>query len=221
MPKHHTINIIAGLSIFVLAISGLVLSSPSSYADGASTSQTITLNLNVASVCTLSVNTASHTATIDPGTAGQLGSSTLTALCNDNDGLAVYAVGFSGDSLGNNTLISTTNSSNTITSATAASPTTSQWNMTLAAVSGDYAPTITNQTEGTNPVGNFTIPHVIPTVYAKVAYRNAATDAGDNATGASFTATFNAYVGSTQSAGTYQGKVKFLLVHPNVLSYNS
>jgi uncharacterized protein (TIGR02145 family) len=84
--------------------------------------------------------------------------------------------------------------------------------MTINAVTGTYTPTIPQDFENTA--------HIIPTQYTKVAYRNTTTDSGTNATGAQFTTTFDAYIANDQAAGTYTGKVKFLLIHPNVLTYD-
>lgn len=198
-------------------LSGLILSAPASRAESVGN---VSMSVEVSSACSLTVNPTTHSVTINPGNSATIGTSTIKSICNDPAGLAVYAAGFTNDTYGNTNLASTIGGNTyNIPTDVVASPTTSQWNMTLTAVSGDYAPTIMNQTTGDNPVGNFTIPHVIPSVYTKVAYRNSMTDIGTGATGANFTATFNAYVSPAQPAGTYTGKVKFLLVHPNVLSW--
>ncbi len=191
------------LTIFTL-LSALLLSSPHTSADS---SAGVNVSVTVPAICSLTANPDTLSTTITPGNSGLIGTSTIKAICNDPSGLAVYAVGYTNDTYGNNNL-ATTIGGNTINIPTGivASPTTSQWNMTINAVSGTYAPTIVPEFDNTA--------HIIPTGYTKVAYRNTMTGMGENATGANFTAAFNAYIGPTQAAGTYTGKVKFTLVHP-------
>jgi uncharacterized protein (TIGR02145 family) len=92
--------------------------------------------------------------------------------------------------------------------------------MKLTSVSGTYAPTIA---DGTNGLENFTTWHVVPSTYTKVAYRTSGTDTDNSGSGigSSLTTTYDAYVASTQPAGTYVGQVKYTLVHPNMTdNYN-
>ena len=159
-------------------------------------------SVTVASACSMTgtVDTA-HTATINPGQiATGIGQTTLKAVCNDLSGYSIYAVGFGQDTLGTTVLhsesLGTTYDIPTNTTGD------SYWNMQLAAVTGTYAPTIVN---------NFGSAHAVPSSYTKVAQYSTATDA---TTGSSLTTTYNAKVSSTQPAGTYTGKVKYVLVHP-------
>ena len=56
-----------------------------------------------------------------------IGESTITAICNDSAGFAIYAIGYSNDEYGNNTLVNTTTPTQTIASGTATSGATSNW----------------------------------------------------------------------------------------------
>ena len=210
--KHHySLTTLFASSLTILTLLSLsVLSSPKASADS---SAGVNVSVTVPATCSLTANPDTLSTTITPGNTGTIGTSTIKAICNDPAGLAVYAVGYTNDIYGNNNLASTVGGTTiNIPTAIASSPSTSQWNMTINAVSGTYAPTIPQDFENTA--------HIIPTQYTKVAYRNTMTDMGTNATGAQFNATFTAYIGPTQAAGTYTGKVKFLIVHPNVLTYN-
>ena len=211
-------TILAGGLLAVTILSGTLLSNPSASAD---TSGTVNIRVSVAASCSLSLidginNIKTISNTITPGTRDTIGTANLKAICNDPGGLAVYAIGYTGDVHGETDLVANDNSGNVIeTGYTASNPTDSEWYMSIAAVSGDYAPTIPN---GTGNTENFTTNHVIPEVYTKVAYRNSNTDVnstGYTATGANFTATFGAYIAPTQPSGVYEGKVKFTLVHPS------
>ncbi len=195
--------VFVGVLSCLTALSALLLTSPRVSADS---SGVVNLSMQVPAACSLSINQVIHSATINSGDSGTIGTSTVKSVCNDTGGLAVYVVGYTGDSYGSTNLVASAGSNNYIPSAVIQSPTNSQWNMTLAQVSGAYAPTI---------VTGYDAAHVIPDEYTKVAYRDSATDGGNGATGANFTATFNAYVSLSQPAGSYTGKVKFLLVHPS------
>lgn len=201
--------VFAGVLVCLTAFSVLLLSAQHASAD---TSAIANVSVTVPAICSLTVDPDEHSITMNPGNSATIGHSDIKAICNDPAGLAVYAVGYTNDTYGNNDFVATVNNNTfTIPSDNVANPTTSQWNMILSPISGDYIPTIAN---------NFDTAQAVPTQYTKVAYRNTATDLGDNAVGTNFRATFNVYVDNTQAAGTYTAKVKFLLVHPNVLTYN-
>ena len=204
-------------SVFTVFSTLLLISSPAS----ADTSGTVNISVEVPSSCSLTLtdganNIKTISNTITPGTRDAIGTANFKAICNDPGGLAVYAVGYTGSTYGETDLVANDNSGNVIeTGYTANNPTDSEWYMSLAPVSGTYAPTIPDGAGGTE---NFTTNHVIPETYTKVAYRNSNTDVdstGYTATGANFTATFGAYIAPTQPSGIYEGKVKFLLIHPS------
>ena len=170
------------------------------------------ITINVPVSCTLSGTNLTHTASM---TGGQyktdIGSANVKAVCNDTNGLAVYAIGYSNDTFGNNKMISSTvdHTYDIPTGKYTSGATNSSWSMKLTPVSGTYAPTIRNDAEY-----NYTDFEIISSTYTKVAYRTSATDSGTGAIGANFTTTYGIYVSTTQPADSYTGKVKFTLVHP-------
>lgn len=193
---------LAGIFTGVTIICGMVLLSSCTSADSASANATVT----VGSACTMTatVDTA-HTAEIPGGTTKtDIGSTTLNTICNDASGFAIYAVGYSNNEYGNNKMLS--GSSYEFNTGTGNSA--SNWNMKLSQVTtGAYATTID---------GGFGSYSAIPSTFTKVAHRDSVTDAvGTNpAVGSSISLTYGAYISSTQNAGTYEGKVKFTLIHP-------
>ncbi|MBR3157249.1 hypothetical protein IKF20_02355 [Candidatus Saccharibacteria bacterium] len=171
------------------------------------------ITINVPVSCTLSGTNLTHNASM---TGGQyktdIGSANVKAVCNDTNGFAVYAIGYSDDTFGNNKMISSTvdHTYDIPTGKYTSGATNSSWSIKLTPVSGTYAPTIRNDAEY-----NYTDFEIIPSTYTKVAYRTSATDTGAGAIGANFTTTYGIYVSTTQPADSYTGKVKFTLVHPN------
>ena len=170
------------------------------------------ITINVPVSCTLSGTNLTHTASM---TGGQyktdIGSANIKAVCNDTNGLAVYAIGYSNDTFGNDKMISITvdHTYDIPTGRHSSGDTNSSWSMKLTPVSGTYAPTIRSDANY-----DFTDFEIIPSTYTKVAYRTSATDTGAGAIGANFTTTYGIYVSTTQPADSYTGKVKFTLVHP-------
>lgn len=196
----------------LLGVATILLVSTPTFADGEATAE-VTVNANVTNACALTVASGENVIeqTVQPGTPTTLGTSHIQASCNDTAGLAVYAVGFTNNEYGNTVLSAGSGSGLQIPTGAAASPTASQWNMTIAnntSVQGNDDLTVEN---------GFGTAHVIPSIYTKILSRNSA---ASSEAGANFTATFNIFASNQQLAGTYEGKVKFLLVHPNVLSYN-
>ncbi len=164
--------------------------------------------LGVNAVCTLSSSTGQvYDKTISPGTNSTIGVSKIKALCNDPGGLAIYAVGYSDDSYGDNYLHPLNISDMyRISTGTATSGDTSNWGMSLAndtTISGNNTLELEDA---------FTELHRVPDSFTKVAYRDALTDA---TTGANLNATFSAYISPTQATDIYEGAVKFTLVHPS------
>ncbi|MBR3131132.1 InlB B-repeat-containing protein [Candidatus Saccharibacteria bacterium] len=183
-------------------LSGAVLTAPRANAD---TSGTVDITINVPTACSLSATNNTLTKTINPGTADTIGTSNIKALCNDANGFAIYAVGYTDEQYGNNYLTTDLGDNYKIATNNTASPSTSQWNMTIDNddVTGDHVATIEN---------DFDQAHIIPTTYTKIASFASATD---QTIGSNLTAQFDAYIAPNQPAGTYQGKVKFVLVHPS------
>ena len=166
----------------------------------------------------------SHNAEIHNGQyTPNIGITTLKVFCNDNEGFAIYANGYTNQEDGNNLLInSALSTNNTIATGTATSGDTSNWAMMLTKktdsgdTTGENALTIDSapNTEGGDPA-SFASYHTVPTAFTKVAHKNAGTDMAAATGGATLETTYAAYINQTQSAGTYSGKVKYVLVHPS------
>ena len=195
---------LAGLTI----LTGLILSSTTTSATDDSVIDQI--NITVPISCSLSgTGMSSHTANIVNGTyQADIGTTTLKAFCNDANGFAIYANGYTGNTLGNNKLIGSSTSSEIVTgtATTAGSPDVSNWAMKLETnSSATYALTLDNG------FGSYSS---VPSSYTKVAHRDSGTDLGTSAEGAALTSTYAAYISKTQPSDTYEGKVKYTLVHP-------
>ncbi len=182
------------------------------------------INVTVPVSCSISgtgMNT--HNANINNNTyQANIGTTTLHAFCNDNNGFAIYAAGYTGDEVGgiNSTKLVGTNVSNaaieTGLATSAGNPDVSNWAMKLAIsqdsgdTSGTNALTIDSDTEGP-----FSAYHTVPNEYKKVAHKNSATDMTESTGGVKLTTTYAAYISRTQPADTYSGKVIYLLIHPS------
>ena len=210
---YYTFRNILIVGIPLVIISAIILSSLHISADASnngSGSSTDTLSFNISSSCTLSsVVDSSHTAELINGTyTNSIGQTTITTLCNDGNGYSVYAVGYSNNEEGNNKLVNTESSNFSIISGTATSGTTSNWAMSLNHLVDDPSltpPIITSDYDS--------IYGIVPNEWTKVASLPAR--ATDMIKGSSFTTTYAVYTSSSQYAGTYNGQVKYMLVHPN------
>ncbi|MBR3157320.1 hypothetical protein IKF20_02760 [Candidatus Saccharibacteria bacterium] len=201
-----TTIVLSSLAVF----SGFVLSSEIASADSSSSNAAITVPL----ACTMNGSGMNnHSAEISNGTyQSEIGTTTIKVVCNDPSGFSIYAVGYTGDSLTdtNHTKLVGATSNVTIatgTATTAGNPDVSNWAMKLAANSSDAYP-VTLQ----NGYGSYSI---VPDTYVKVASRTSNTDSGVNAIGSTITTSYAAYIAKNQIADTYNGKVKYTLVHPH------
>ena len=197
------------VGIPLVIISAIILSSLHISATG-SGSSTDALSFNISSSCTLSsVVDRNHNAELINGIyVDGIGQTTITTLCNDGNGYSIYANGYSNNEEGNNKLVNTENSSFNIISGTAQSGTTSNWAMSLNNLIDDPSltpPTIENAYNNTYGI--------VPNEWTKVA--SLPSRATDMVKGSSFTTTYAVYTSSSQYAGTYQGQVKYILVHPS------
>ncbi|MBQ1387835.1 hypothetical protein IIY68_03540 [Candidatus Saccharibacteria bacterium] len=200
-------NILA-ISIPLVIISTIILSLPHSSATNSGSSSD-NLAITISSSCTLSsVVNISHNAEVYNGNyLGDIGKTTITTLCNDGNGYSVYAVGYSNNEEGNNRLINTEYPQYSIDTGLATSGLTSQWAMKLNNMPDDPSPTPpTIESDYNNVYG------IVPPYWTKVAGRASGTT--DMAEGSSFTTTYAVYASSSQYAGTYQGQVKYALIHP-------
>ena len=202
-----SLSLVGSLSLVSLTVlTGIILSSSVVSAEDIVDE----INITVPVSCSLSgTGMTSHTATIENGRyVSDIGTTTLKAFCNDNNGFAIYANGYTGDTLGNNKLIGSSTSSEIVTgtATTAGSPDVSNWAMKLETnSSATYALTLDNG------FGSYSS---VPSSYTKVAHRDSGTDLGTSAEGATLTSTYAAYIAKTQPADSYQGQVIYTLVHP-------
>ncbi len=220
--KHSSMMQTAFYLVGLTFLSAFFLALPSAHAED---SVVTTTAITISESCSMTgtINTP-HNASVINGTysgasyPNGIGQTTLKAFCNDSAGFAIYAIGYTNDEYGNtklhsDTLGSTYDINTGIYNSGSASSST--WSMKLTGVSGTYAPTIA---DGTNGLENFTTWHVVPSTYTKIAYRTSGTDTDNTGSGigSSLTTTYDAYVSATQPAGTYIGQVKYTLVHPNM-----
>ncbi len=153
----------------------------------------------------------SHTATVPSGTVNSsIGETTINVFCNDYEGFAVYAIGYTDNTDGKNVLTSSLlGSTYDIATGTATSGNNSNWAMKLFTVT---SPTPTYPITIENSFNSF---HNVPNDYTLAAKRTSATDTGENAEGSTLKSTYQTYISKTQAAGNYIGQVKYVLVHPN------
>ena len=213
---------IVGIPIITTILSATILSSTYVFADNDSVVDEI--NITVPVSCTMSgTGQNTHNAEINNGQYNSnIGTTTMKAFCNDNEGFSIYAVGYTDNEIGKNVLTSSTlGPTHDIVTGTALSGNTSNWAMKLATVS-DPTPTYpiiimgsTDDTEKQAGDPDYSTFQNVPSSYAKVAKRESSTDVGTTAEGATLTTTYAAYISPTQAAGTYTGQVKYTMVHPH------
>ncbi len=231
MNKHITQRATTASSVLSIAplaltgittVIGLILSS--SVVSATNDSVVDQVNITVPVSCTLSgTGMDSHNAEINNGQYNSnIGTTTLKAFCNDNEGFSIYAVGYTDNEIGKNVLTnSTLGSTHDIVTGTAISGNTSNWAMKLTTVSNPtptYPIIIMGSTDDTEKQAgdpDYSAFQNVPSSYAKVAKRESSTDVGTNAEGATLTTTYQAYISPTQAAGTYTGQVKYTMVHPH------
>ena len=210
-------------------LSGIALSSSLAIAEDNEVIDTVELTVPVA--CTMGgTGQTSHNASINPGTysgasgseyeAG-IGKTTLTTFCNDNNGFSVYAIGFTNDLYEGETHTKLIGQNTNLTISTkvySSGDTDSNWSMKVTKVdnpvSGDP---VTYNPDNMSIQNSFNSWHAVPDVYTKVAqYNSSTTDPAttDTTLGAKIETTYATYISSAQAADTYQGQVKYTMVHP-------
>ena len=202
-------------ALFLITMfSGIVLSSSIVSADNDSVVDQI--NITVPVSCTLSgTGMNSHNATIGNGQYNSaIGESIIKAYCNDNNGFSIYAIGFTDNEYGKNVLTNADlGGSFDIETGTLTSGANSQWAMKLSTATSPtpiYPIVIAGTTEDTEKEQgdlDYTAFQEVPDDYERVAYRTAGTDIGTGAEGATLKTTYQAYISSVQSAGTYTGAI--------------
>jgi uncharacterized protein (TIGR02145 family) len=202
---------ILGFLVFSASLVSCLALSSSVFATDPSSSATATVHVSEACSLTSSVITP-HTDNMGNGTyTDSLGSTKFTVKCNDASGFALYAIGYSGDEYGATSMLGDNELSIPTGTDTSAGNTTSHWSMKISKDTTSYLPnslTIENSFDGQ---------HLIPSTYTKIASFPSSTD-GINGTGTSILATYGVRISGTQAAGTYIGKVKYTLVHPNMVN---
>ena len=204
------LSLVGSLSLVgVTVLSGVVLSSARVSADEPSTSNSATASVTVASACTMTSSLDSaHTATVSPNQyKDEIGQTTFKVVCNDAGGFSIYAVGYTGNKIGdtNSTKLVGKTTSGTIATGTAKSGDISNWAMKITPSGSSFTPIADN---------GFNNYSAVPSEYTKVAHFTGPTDSGDQATGSTITTTYASFVSGSEAPDTYEGKVKYTLVNP-------
>ncbi len=212
--KTNSVKVVVGSLALTTALSGVILTLPSSFADVIDQ-----IEITVPVSCSMA-GSGSHTKEISNGnTENNIGTTTIKTTCNDNSGYAIYAIGYTNDEYGNTVLTnSTLGSTHDIVTSSTITSGISSWAMKLATSGSSYLPIIAGSTSDTlKETGDpdFSDYTAVPEEYTKVAYFPTSTDIGTSATGSTLTTTYRAYISQTQPAGTYVGQVKYTLVHPS------
>lgn len=223
--KNVAMLIITGMPIMATVFVGAILASSVVSADDVVDE----INITVPVSCTMSgAGMTSHNANITNGTyQANIGTTTLHAFCNDSEGFAIYAAGYTGNKIGDtnsNKLVGvSTNATIETGLATAAgNPDVSNWAMKLAITQDSGDTTGTNAytiDSAPNTSGGadaaFSQYHIVPNEYTKVAHKNSGTDMTAVTGGVKLTTTYGIYISKTQPADTYSGRVIYTLVHPS------
>lgn len=193
-------------------ISGILLASFEASAD--ESAHVSNVDIAVPASCEMSGTGTLHSANVNNGTYQEdIGKTTLAVFCNDGGGYAIYAVGYTGEEIGgtNSTKLVGVDYALTIDTGvyTQGVTTASVWSMKLNKVTD----TSTSYTPANLTIENgFDSYSAVPASYTKVASFTSTTDL---TLGSKLETTYAAYVSGTQRADTYNGKVKYTLVHPS------
>ena len=236
IQNHKVLILSSGMMLGAITLLGGILASSRVSAED-NTSVVDQINITVPVSCTMSgTGMNSHNANISNGTyEPNIGTTTLHAFCNDNNGFAIYAAGYTGNEIGgvnSNKLVGANDSVNAViesgTATSAGSPDISNWAMKLTktqdsgdtstdnAFTIDSAPNVSlpSQAESGATQAPFSNYHVVPNEYVKVAHKDSVTDMAAATGGVKLTTTYAAYISKTQPADTYSGQVIYVLVHP-------
>ena len=220
--KMSNVSKLTGMLMIATISVGTILSSISVSADNDPIVDQI--NIAVPVSCTMTgTGMDSHNAEINNGQYNSnIGETTMKAFCNDNNGFAIYAIGYTDNEDGKNVLTnSTLGSTHDIVTGTAISGGTSNWAMKLSTIispASTYPIIVAGSTDDTDKEQgdlDYSAFQAVPADYTLVAKRTAGTDIGTTAEGATLKSTYQAYISKTQPAGTYTGQVKYTLVHPH------
>ncbi|MBQ1298387.1 hypothetical protein IIY24_00915 [Candidatus Saccharibacteria bacterium] len=205
--KLNKISTLSTITLIILTLLLLmILTSESAVADIPLVSD-IQLSVPISCNMTSTVDTA-HNAIIPNGTyEADIGQTTLKVLCNDSEGFSIYAIGYTGETYGTTTLVGQ-NQGGVINTGTNTSSGDSSWAMKLTKVTDTSEAYQPNNLTITNSFDDY---HIVPSSYTQVASYTSSTDA---TLGSKLRATYVVYASGTQLADTYNGKVKYTLVHP-------
>ena len=213
------------VSIPLLIFSIFVFTIPHSSAEISSGADNVQLVLSTS--CTINaVVTSEHTVSLNGGQLdNNVGNTKLSAYCNDNNGYSIYAVGSSNNIDGNTDLIYNNGLSDSYNIRTGVYNDTiqtnpSSWAMKLTAGTGTGIDPVTGESVPTTPptiINGYDSYSAIPNVYTQVAKRTSGTSmtTDTSVSGSYLDTTYQIYANSAQPAGTYNGKVKYVIVHPN------
>ena len=187
---------------FLLALVGGVMMLPAGVSayESVSTTATKSASVTVSAACSFTAGGGEYSRTVDGGSNTEITANNITTSCNDLNGYAVYAIGYSGDSYDSTThtdLI--TSLGNNYNIKTAGNTYGSNWKMKITPVTNAVA------------ANSFNTYQNIPATFTKVAQYTA------NTSGGTITPSYQISVAGSQPAGTYTGKVKYVLVHPNTM----
>ena len=164
----------------------------------------ITASVIVETSCGFTITgDGNYTLTLANNSTNNINGSQFTTTCNSPNGYALYAVGFSGNQVGNTKLLAQTIGSTYDIQTGSGS---SNWKMNLTST-GSYGTVVPAYDAGTGTTKNYAD---IPASYTKVAYYTPAS--GDASTQSVFQTNYQATVSSTQPADNYVGQVKYTLV---------
>ena len=108
----HSSYILCSTMLTLTLCLGAILSSHTVSAEGGNTNTDIVdqINITVPVSCTMSgTGQNTHNAEINNGQYNSnIGTTTLKAFCNDNEGFSIYAVGYTNNEIGKNVLTSST-----------------------------------------------------------------------------------------------------------------
>ena len=200
------IGVFAVLS--VIAFSGKVFATQTCTTDSETgvitCNDSVTASVVVSTSCGFNITGGgSYTLTLANNSTSNVNGSKFTTTCNSPNGYALYAVGFSGNQVGNTKLLAQTIGSTYDIQTGSGS---SNWKMNLTS-SGDYGTVVPEYDAGTGTTKNYAN---IPATYTKVAYYEPAS--GDTSTQSVFQTNYQATVSSTQPADNYVGQVKYTLI---------
>ena len=203
-------TLLAGVGLFVQSAGAVGTNNCTENGDGTvSCTNSATASVTVASACTMTSSLDSaHTATVSPNQyKDEIGQTTFKVVCNDAGGFSIYAVGYTGNKIGdtNSTKLVGKTTSGTIATGTAKSGDISNWAMKITPSGSSFTPIADN---------GFNNYSAVPSEYTKVAHFTGPTDSGDQATGSTITTTYASFVSGSEAPDTYEGKVKYTLVNP-------